>query len=107
MNVLTDPQRRSYDYLSRYKKFPFSYNTVDNKYIYHLTQQLSNNTECIIHSVTPSDNLDFLANKYYGRPDLFWVIADFNRISDPFISLFPKYKTLKIPALTTITYNEK
>ena len=49
--------------------------------------------------IKDTDTLDSLALKYYGRPDLFWVIADFNRIQDPYINLYENYNFLNIPLL--------
>ena len=50
------------------------------------------------------DTLDLLALNYYGRPDFYWIIADFNGIKDPFIDLPKKFKTIRIPTLTQIYY---
>lgn len=71
MDILKDKQTRQYDYISRYAGFPFYYNTKDNKYIYGLTSQLSTSVRYTVHTVLPSDNLDYLSNYYYGRPDYF------------------------------------
>ena len=38
------------------------------------------------------DRWDRLANKFYGTPHLWWLIASFNKILDPFISLIPGTK---------------
>ena len=51
-----------------------------------------------------TDTLDSLALKYYGRPDLFWIIADFNRIQDPFIKLVDYFSIIKIPSLSTLSF---
>ena len=107
MDVLTDRAKKSYPYISRYSPFPFFYHTVDDKYIYGITSQLSDDTAYVLHYVTEEDTLDSLAEKYYGRPDLFWIIADFNKIQDPFIKIFGKYKTLKIPSLSNITFKQQ
>ena len=64
------------------------------------------NVVYVAHKVTEKDTLDSLADYYYGRPDLYWVIADFNKIQDPFIELFGKYESLKIPSLSNITFKE-
>ena len=50
--------------------------------------------------------LDFLANKYYGRPDYYWVIADFNHIRDPFINLSDWFNTIKIPSLGSLEFED-
>ena len=104
MDVLKDREVKSYEYISRYSSFPFYYNSEDDKYIYGLTSQLNEDTPFVAHSVVQGDTLDKLANYYYGRPDLYWIIADFNRIQDSFVELFGNYKTLKIPSLSSISY---
>lgn len=104
MDVLTDKQTREYDYISRYSSFPFYYNKEDGKYIYGTTSQLSTSVEYVAHKVTQKDTLDSLSYYYYGRPDLYWVIADFNRIQDPFISLYNNYKSLNVPKLSNISF---
>jgi hypothetical protein len=104
MEVLTDKSIKTYDYTSRYAPFPFYFNNEDNKYVYGLTSQLSLNTEYTIHMVKDTDTLDYLAYYYYGRPDLFWVIADFNRIQDPYIKLSDKFNFIYIPSLSGVRY---
>ena len=104
MEALRDRQYKTVEYFSRYNNFAFAYNENDKKYIYELTSNLEDNTPHIVHTIAPSDTLDYLSNKYYGRPDLFWVIADFNRIQDPFIPLWGNYEKLKVPTITKIDY---
>lgn len=104
MDVLKDEQRREYGHLSRYASFPFYYNSEDDKYIYGTTSNLSQDITFVEHKVKQWDTLDSLAFDYYGRPDLFWVIADFNRIQDPFIELFGNKESLMIPQLTNISF---
>lgn len=106
MDILKDRDQKIYGYISRYANFPFYYNTEDEKYMYGLTNQLDSTTPYITVNIEPFTTLDSLANRYYGRPDYFWVIADFNRIQDPFIKLYPRYETLKIPGLGNIEYME-
>ena len=36
------------------------------------------------YDISPVDRWDTLANQFYGSPDLWWVIAIFNEINDPF-----------------------
>ena len=104
MEVLKDRAIRNYDYTCRYAPFPYYFHTQDNKYVYGLTDQLSLNTEYSIHMIKDTDTLDSLAFHYYGRPDLYWVIADFNRIQDPYINLHEHYNFLYIPALAGIRF---
>ena len=104
MDILKDKQTKSYDSVSRYSSFPFYYNTKYDKYIYGITSQLDDGTSYSVHTITYRDSLDSLSLKYYGRPDYFWIIADFNRIRDPFIKLSEHYKTIKIPSLSSINF---
>ena len=104
MDVLKDKQTRTSDSLSRYSSIPFYYNTKDNKYIYGLTKQLGQNVDYVVHNVKPSDTLDSIALFYYGRPDYYWIVADFNRIQNPFIDLSEKFKTIKVPSISYIYY---
>lgn len=104
MDILKNKQYRQYDYISRYSTFPLYYNTVDEKYIYGITSHLSEQSQYVAHKVVATDTLDSLAFKYYGRPDLYWIIADFNRIQDPFITLIDKVSVIKIPSLSTLSF---
>lgn len=104
MDKLTNKAYKDTNNVSRYTQFPYYYHTEDDKYVYGLTSQLENNIEYVLVEVRERDTLDSLALKYYGRPDYYWVIADFNRISDPFIKLYNKYKTIKIPPITQIYF---
>ena len=102
MDVLTNQQTKSYSYISRYAKFPFAYNKLDDKYVYFVTSQLKTNIQYVAHNIKQYDTLESLSLKYYGRPDYYWIIADFNRIQDPFISLYDTMQVIKIPTLSNI-----
>lgn len=104
MNSLKNKSYKTFDYISRYANIPYYYNTLDNKYISGITKWLSEDIEYLVHNVDRDDSLDKLSYYYYGRPDLYWVIADFNRITDCFSNL-TKYKTLKIPNITGLRYD--
>ena len=106
MNILKNKSYRTYDYTSRYSTYHYYYNKLDKKYIYGITGQLSDETEYTLHYVTDRDTLDSLALYYYGRPDLYWIIADFNRIQDPYINLFEKYNYIYIPSLSGVKYKK-
>lgn len=104
MDILKDKQSKYYDYLSRYASFPIYFNTLDKKFMTGLTAQLSKETSYVVVKVDASTTLDFLANKYYGRPDYFWVIADFNDITDPFITLSDYFTDIKVPSLASVSF---
>ena len=72
--------------------------------MYGISSNLRDDTEYIVHEIKDIDTLDSLALKYYGRPDLFWVIADFNRIRDPYIRLIDNYNFIYIPTLSSIRF---
>lgn len=107
MNILKDKQYKSYPSLSRYTPFPFYYNQLDNKYMYGLTSQLSNTSKYIVHNVEPYDTPDSLSLAYYGRPDYFWIILDFNKIQNPYIELYKNYDKILIPSISEITFTKR
>jgi len=71
MDVLKNKSRISYPYISRYAAFPIYYHTIDKKFLYGITNQLSQDTPYVEVSVTAEDTFDSLSNKYYGRPDYY------------------------------------
>ncbi len=103
-DVLKDKATKDYDYISRYTNVPYYYHTIDNKYIYGTTSWLNKITEIVAHKVTPRDTLDSLALQYYGRPDYYWVIADYNRITDCFIKLSDYFDIIEIPSIGKISF---
>ena len=107
MDVLKDKKSKSYDYISRYSGRPYYYHTLDNKYIYGLGKQYDDQTTYILHKIEQNETLDSLALKYYGRPDFYWIIADFNKIEDVFFDLKKlPYNTLKIPTISNLKYKQ-
>lgn len=104
LKILTDKQYKNYERVSRYQVFPLYFNNIDKKYIYGLTSNLDDKeTSFVVHSVKRGDTLDSLALYYYGNPTYYWIIADFNRIRDPFMSISDR-KTIKIPNFSNIHY---
>lgn len=104
MDVLKDKSTKDYNHLSRYSVFPYYYNTTDKKYIYGITSWLNDSVDYVECKIKQGDTLDSLSEYYYGRPDFFWVIADYNRILDCFTELFNKFETIKIPNINSITF---
>jgi len=105
MDVLTDKQIKTFDYTSRYASVPFYYHSVDGKWIYGIGQNVNKEVTWVAHEVQQYDTLDSLALEYYGNPTLYWAIAYFNDIQDCFINLFDKYKMIKIPNITSVTFD--
>mgnify|MGYP003300525561 CR=1 FL=1 len=107
MDKLTQKSYKQSDRLSRYAPLPFYFHTEDNKHIYGISKWLDTNVSYITHKVLESDTLDSIALMYFGNPDYYWIIANFNRITDCFVKLSDKYDTLKIPSLTTLRFVEE
>jgi len=92
----------AYDYTSRYNTVPYYYNTDDQKYVRGIAKRIVGEFEYSIHEIKQTDTLDKLSFYYYGRPDLYWILADANGIKDPFINLWENYNFLYIPAYKDI-----
>lgn len=54
----------------------------------------------VVHTVKDGDRLDILSDKYYGTPDLDWLIADVNNLWRPWD--LSGVTQLKIPTLETV-----
>ena len=104
-NILTDKQFREYAKLSRYTNTPYYYNRVDDKFIYGLSKNLRDDTTFRVHIVKEGDTLDSLALYYYNNPTYFWIIADFNRIQDPYKNLSVG-SHIKIPTFSAIEFED-
>ena len=104
MTKLTQKQYKSYDRLSRYQQFPIYYHTEDNKYTYGTTANLIDTTPYTLYEVKPNDTLDKIALKSYGTPEKYWIIADFNRIQDPYKEL-KVGEYLKVPDVTFLRWD--
>ena len=103
MDILTKKQYKTYNKLSRYSVYPIYYNTLDKRYEGGMTGHLDNTTAYVNHTVKEFDTLDTLALYYYGNPTYFWIIADYNRIQDPFERL-EKDSNIKIPTFSSIAF---
>ena len=104
MSVLENKTISAYDYSSRYNLVPYYFDTRDGKYFRGLTKNLNKEAQYLIHVVTQTDTLDSLSFKYYGRPDLYWIIANFNNVQDCFESLYKKYNYLYIPNYSDVRF---
>lgn len=51
----------------------------------------------LFHVVAPGDRVDGLAHRYYQRPDLWWIICDYNGIANPLLPLVPG-TTVRLPS---------
>lgn len=107
MDILINKKYESYNYINRYTDVPYYFNTVDKKYIYGIGSQVLKNTSYTLHTVEPTDTLDYLALKYYNNPIYWWVIAYYNDIIDAFDPLINHYKALKIPNISGIEFGDE
>lgn len=103
--ILSDKQFRDYKKISRYSTLPYYYHRADNKYVYGTGKHLKNNTTYKVHTVQEGETLDTLALYYYNNPTYYWIIADFNRIQDPYIKLVVGSK-INIPTFSNIDFEE-
>lgn len=70
-NVLYDTDKKEY-FLNIFRNYIIN-KDAENSSLYYLT-----------HEVDDSDFPDTISTKYYGTPFLWWVIALFNDIENPF-----------------------
>ena len=108
MEKLTNKRYNNFDYICRYTSVPYFYDTENKKEIYGIGTQMNTTTPFVSHKVKPEDTLDSLALTYYNNPTFWWVIAYFNKITDPFISLISNFSIIKIPSISSIEFiNER
>lgn len=86
---------KEYNYVSRYASLPFYYDK--EKYVYGIGKKVDKDQPYTTHYVSDGDTLEKLALDYYGRPDYYWAIAQFNNIIDPYEDL-SHYAILLIPS---------
>ena len=104
-DVLLNETIKEYSRFSRYQNTPCFFNTSSQKYQCGASNWLSNDTTYSIHYVDRNDTLDSIALYYYNNPTYYWIIADFNRIVDPFVELI-EGQQLKIPVFSNIVFEE-
>lgn len=107
MEKLTKKKYSQFDYTCRYTGVPYYFDTEHSREVMGIGEQLSKDTAFVSHKVKPEDTLDSLALTYYSNPTYWWIIAYFNRIADPFISLISKYSTIKIPSISSIKFENE
>ncbi len=105
MDVLINKEIKNYHRISRYSLFPIYYHRLDEKYLHGITAHLqTSDTTYVNHKVALGDTLDTLALHYYNNPTYYWIIADFNRIQDPFEPL-QQGDIIKVPTFSNIQYD--
>jgi hypothetical protein len=104
MEKLTNKRYNNFDYPCRYTTAPYFYDTEAQTDVYGIGTQMSSQTAFVSHQLHPEDTLDSLALTYYNNPTYWWIIAYFNRITDPFVPLRQRFSVIKIPSLSSITF---
>lgn len=104
-NSTTDKYTKNYTKVSRYSSIPYYYNKVDKRFFYGTVKNLRTDTPHRIHKIVDGDSLDSLALYYYNNPTYYWIIADFNRIRDPFETLSIG-SHIKIPTFSSIEFED-
>lgn len=82
------------------------YQDKDNRYYYNLLQSIilpTNLPDSYFesYSTTPGDTWPYISYKTLGRIDLWWIIAHFNNIENPTISIDSGI-TLRIPKVEIV-----
>ncbi len=106
MNELKNKHFIHYDYKNRDAQTPVYFNTKFQMEVMGIGTNIKKNAPFIIHNVMPGDTLDNLSLRYYNNPTYWWVICQFNLIFDPFIHLADRYKTLRIPSISSIEFGD-
>jgi nucleoid-associated protein YgaU len=104
VDTLKNKAYANFDYLSRYTSVPYYYDTTSGREVFGIGTNLKKTTEFVTHKVASNDTLHSLSLKYYNNPTFWWVIAYFNDVQDSFKPLRNKYKTLKIPNISSIEF---
>ena len=104
MDTLKNKMYENFNYLSRYTNTPYYYDTLQDREVYGIGTNLKSTTEFVTHEIKSNDTLNSLALKYYNNPTFWWIIAYFNNIQDPFVPLRNKYRTIKIPSISSIEF---
>ena len=105
MDTLKNKNYESYDYLSRYTQVPYYFDTIKQREVYGLGNNLiKDNVPYVSHKISSEDTLHSLALRYYNNPTYWWVIAYFNDIQDAFVSLKDYYTIIRIPNISSVTF---
>ena len=103
-NMLINPQRKQYMYFSRYQISDYYYDTTAQKYWMANSYWLKDTTPYILHTVERGETYDSIALDSYANPTYWWIIADFNRVLDPFEN--PKEgSVIKVPIFSNLDFD--
>lgn len=103
MDVLSNKTYKEYATLSRYSSFPVYYNNLWEKYVTGTTSYLDDTTAYTLYKVVRGDTYDSIALAFYNNPTYYWIICNYNRVRDCFVSPVPG-TYLKIPNVSKIEF---
>lgn len=106
MDTFTKKRYATFNYPNRYAGMPYYYDTKTQQDVFGIVKPMIKNVAWFAHKIIQGDTLDSLALKYYNNPTLWWVIAYFNDIVDPFIVLREHYDIIKIPSISSISFGD-
>ena len=106
MDTFTKKRYATFNYPNRYAGMPYYYDTKTQQDVFGIVKPMIKNVAWFAHKIIQDDTLDSLALKYYNNPTLWWVIAYFNDIVDPFIVLREHYDIIKIPSISSISFGD-
>lgn len=103
MNILSNKNYKEYNRLSRYSSSANYYNEIDKKYQEELPKPMDKNSKYSLYIADGNESFDFISLKFYNNPTYYWIICDFNNISNPY--LIPSRGTkLRIPVISDIQF---
>ena len=103
-HILSNKSFKTYKNTSRYAVVPYYYNNADNKYLYVNIPRLKDNIPFIIYKTDVNDTCDTIALKFYNNPTLYWIIADFNKILNPYVK-FEKGSKILVPNYSSLEFD--
>ena len=106
MDTLKNKRFAQFNYTCRYTSIPYYYDKLADKEIFGIGKPMLKTTAWVAHKVQQEDTLDSLALKYYNNPTLWWLIAYFNDILDPFKPLLDSFEIIKIPSSSSIKFGD-
>lgn len=92
MNILTNRAVKTSKYYSRYNGLYYYYNKLDKKYQLETRRWLKefvDTSKIQTYIVKEGDTYDTIALEFYNNPTYYWIICDYNRITNPFTPLKP------------------
>lgn len=87
--------------VSRYRNAPIIVQGQDTYFGPRPTYDASPRSDDRYYDVLPGDNFQRIAYRMLGDSRLWWVVADFNDIMDPFVELEPG-STVRVPSASRL-----